>query len=208
MHAYLFVGGDPEEREKVLSESAKENAERVYEFPLQKIADVRSLADFTKFSQDTKTSIILKDVDSATSEALNAFLKNLEEPGKNISYFLSCSNEQALLPTIVSRCQVKRLGRNSKDTDSSFTSDFLKMSFGQKIKSFEVLKKKNDAKKHLEKLVLGAHKTMIEKGKNSEEEVYLIKTAQNVIRNLGMNANVNLQMTYLAVKLHAKETFL
>jgi hypothetical protein len=199
MHAYLFVGGEPEIREKKMLEYAKKNKAKLYEFSLQKIADVRNLSDFTKFSQSTEISISVKDIDTATNETLNAFLKNLEEPGKNISYFLSCSNEQALLPTIVSRCQIIRLGRNPTKANPDIIIEFLKMSVGQKLKSFESYKKKDEAKKYLRELILSAHAIMLYKKDNSQKEANLIKTAQRVIYNLNLNANVSLQMTDFAV---------
>jgi DNA polymerase III delta prime subunit len=199
MHAYLFVGGEEGAREKAILEMAKKTGRKVYEFPLQKIADVRNLADFTKLSQNSPVSILIKNADLATREALNAFLKNLEEPGRNVSYFLSCSNEQAILPTIVSRCQIKRFGRSSKKAESDLVTDFLKMSFGQKLRSFENLKKKNDAKAFLQKLVLSAHKKMVGKGSGGQKEAFLIRTAQKTIYNIDLNANVGLQMTGFAI---------
>ena len=198
MHAYLFIGGDSEKRKKKALTYAKRGGAKIYEFPLAKIDDVRNLAYFTKFSQNTPISILIENVELATKEALNAFLKNLEEPGKNISFILTCSNEQALLPTIISRCQVIRIGGSSLNTDPSISSDFLKMSLGQKLKSLEKLKKREDAKNHLEKLILSAHKNMISKKGIIKKETYLIKTAQRIIYNLNLNANVSLQMTYFA----------
>ena len=38
-------------------------------------------------------------------EAANAFLKLLEEPSENLMFLLTTSNTEALLPTIISRCQ-------------------------------------------------------------------------------------------------------
>lgn len=183
-----------------MSEAAKKTGGKTYEFPLQKIADVRNLADFTKYSQNSPVSILIKEIDHATKEALNAFLKNLEEPGINISYFLSCGNEQALLSTVISRCEVIRFGRNSDQADYETVTDLIKMSFGQKIKSFEMIKKKEDAVYYLQKIVLGAHKKMVNKNENIQNEALIIKTAQKAIANLNSNANLNLQMTQFAME--------
>lgn len=49
---------------------------------------------------------ILDRVDLLGIEAANAFLKTLEEPGENITFILLGRTRQAVLPTIVSRCQV------------------------------------------------------------------------------------------------------
>lgn len=199
MHAYLFVGGEDEEREKKMLSLAQKIGSRTLEFPFQKIEDVRSLAGFTKYSQSEKTCILLKDIDKATTEALNAFLKNLEEPGKNIIYFLSSNNEQSLLPTIASRCQIIRLGHRSKNADPDIVSGFLEMSVGRRLKTFENFRKKDEAKKYLQTLVQNTHAIMIQKGNETDRERKLIKIAQKTIYNLNLNANVNLQMTDFAM---------
>lgn len=52
--------------------------------------------------------IIMRDAHKLRDEAANAFLKTLEEPNPNTSFILTTSNLNALLPTIVSRCQIVR----------------------------------------------------------------------------------------------------
>ncbi len=47
-------------------------------------------------------------VEKMTTQAVNALLKFLEEPGRNIFAFLTTENESKVLPTIISRSQVLR----------------------------------------------------------------------------------------------------
>ena len=75
MHAFLLVNNDP-------IEFAKKQHAKVIPFTLQKIEDVRELKKFVKFSLSEKTAILIENIDTATPEAANAFLKNLEEPTK------------------------------------------------------------------------------------------------------------------------------
>ncbi|MDR1240495.1 MAG: hypothetical protein LBK29_01260 [Oscillospiraceae bacterium] len=49
---------------------------------------------------------ILKDAQTLTEQAQNAFLKILEEPSKNIFFILLCANSNQLLATLVSRAVV------------------------------------------------------------------------------------------------------
>lgn len=49
--------------------------------------------------------VVIFDVHLLTEPAANAFLKILEEPPENSTFILSSSNINAILPTIVSRCQ-------------------------------------------------------------------------------------------------------
>ena len=48
---------------------------------------------------------ILREMERATAEAANALLKTLEEPPSHAVLILTASEAEALLPTIVSRCQ-------------------------------------------------------------------------------------------------------
>lgn len=52
---------------------------------------------------------ILHLVENMTIEAINTILKFLEEPGTEIYAFLTTNNENSILPTIISRCQVLKV---------------------------------------------------------------------------------------------------
>ncbi len=52
---------------------------------------------------------IITFADAMNAEAANAFLKILEEPPPQTLFFLTTSQPNALLPTIISRCQIVRL---------------------------------------------------------------------------------------------------
>ncbi|MBI1321868.1 DNA polymerase III subunit delta' [bacterium] len=58
---------------------------------------------------------IVEDADELTTQAANAFLKTLEEPGPGSVLILIGSNPDAQLETIVSRCQVVRFEPLSVD---------------------------------------------------------------------------------------------
>jgi DNA polymerase-3 subunit delta' len=52
---------------------------------------------------------IIRQMEQATIEAANCLLKTLEEPPPHVVLMLTASEAEALLPTIVSRCQVINL---------------------------------------------------------------------------------------------------
>ncbi len=56
---------------------------------------------------------LLPDFQRATTQAANALLKTLEEPSDRVVLLLTASVLEALLPTIVSRCEVIRLRPSS-----------------------------------------------------------------------------------------------
>lgn len=57
---------------------------------------------------------ILHDADGMTREAQNAFLKTLEEPPPFVSFVLTASGTQKLLPTVLSRCTTFNLGEQTQ----------------------------------------------------------------------------------------------
>ena len=52
---------------------------------------------------------ILHLIENMTVEAINSILKFLEEPGQKVYAFLTTNNENVVLPTILSRCQLLRM---------------------------------------------------------------------------------------------------
>lgn len=58
--------------------------------------------------------LIIDDADKMTQEAQDAFLKTLEEPPANTVFILLAENQNSLLPTVISRCQVFFLKKVSK----------------------------------------------------------------------------------------------
>lgn len=60
---------------------------------------------FLKPNEGRKTVIIMTGIETMRKEAANAFLKLLEEPSENLIFLLTTSNTEALLSTIISRCQ-------------------------------------------------------------------------------------------------------
>ncbi|NLX82592.1 MAG: AAA family ATPase [Clostridiales bacterium] len=53
--------------------------------------------------------VLLEQIDVFTPQAQNALLKSIEEPDANTFFLLTCENEQAVLTTIRSRCQIQRI---------------------------------------------------------------------------------------------------
>ncbi len=77
-----------------------------------KIAAVRELVErlqYHSYEGGFKVGIIV-EAERLTENAMNAFLKTLEEPPDNTVLVLTTSNMNRILPTIISRCQVLRLG--------------------------------------------------------------------------------------------------
>src|SRR3990167_7611506 len=102
MHAFLIIGDNKVQEDSEIKKISETIKGRLLEFTLEKIDDVRQIESFTRFSLKEKTIIIAKDIDEASEEALNAFLKALEEPQENLFYILTAQSLPNVLPTIVS----------------------------------------------------------------------------------------------------------
>lgn len=80
------------------------------------IDDVRELKEAVHtlpYESDHKVYII-DEVHMLTKEAFNALLKTLEEPPKHVVFILATTEEEKLLDTILSRCQVFRMHSPSR----------------------------------------------------------------------------------------------
>jgi DNA polymerase-3 subunit delta' len=60
---------------------------------------------YYKPNEGQKTVVIMTSIENMRKEAANAFLKLLEEPSEDMMFLLTTDHTEALLPTIISRCQ-------------------------------------------------------------------------------------------------------
>lgn len=200
MHAYLIVGnGDGVDQQ--VEKLAKNLVAQTVNFTLRKISDVRELATFTNLKQNKKTGVILKDVDKATLPALNAFLKNLEEPQENILYFMTASSKLNVLPTIVSRSKVvKTTSKKVKTNQVKETDKFLKMNTAQRLLYIKGVRDRKSAVFFVESLIDKTHQLLIE-GKSIKTNAKIAQKAELAREALLANGNATLQLTNLILEL-------
>lgn len=200
MHAFIIVGQEEEVRNKKSFEVANSLCQKIYEFPITKIEDVRNLERFTKLSFEVKTAVIIKDADKASPEALNAFLKSLEEPQEKLNFILTSSSEHKLPPTILSRCQIINLGLNLKPNED-LVLNFLKKDTFERLKMLEDVGGREEAISFIKELILSAHSNFIAKRTNSKLIVNLLKAGQKTLYALNANGNLKLQLTNFILNL-------
>jgi len=197
MHAYLLIGNNQEEVDIKTGKLLRKLKVKRLEYPLIKIKDVRELNSFTKLSINTPTGILIKDIDSASTEALNAFLKNLEEPQQNIFYILTASSINNLPPTIVSRCQIikvkgkKELDNKNKKEVSAFAK---KNKVGQLQKTSRIWNRQ-EAIFFIENYILHTHSLLLKANSGYYSLGKNIRCANQTLNNLKANGNVQLQLT-------------
>lgn len=94
---------------------------------IEPIRDIRRFLSLKSFCLEKKI-VVLKESESLTPEAANAFLKTLEEPPKNSFIALCALRLERLLPTIVSRCRkifLPSVNTIVKETDINLVDSFL-----------------------------------------------------------------------------------
>ena len=75
----------------------------------EQVINIESQFEKTAFESKGKMIYIIHLVENMGVEAINSILKFLEEPESEIYAFLTTNNENNVLPTIISRCQLLRL---------------------------------------------------------------------------------------------------
>lgn len=196
MHAYLLIGHDQKKIDEEAHALAQKLNAEIIEFSLEKVGDTRDLSRFVSLSHPKAYTVYIRNINKATSEAVNAFLKILEEPQKNINYILTSTNEYQVIPTILSRCQVVR-PRVSTEADLELASKFLKMGVGEKLKLFEKLKKREEVLEYLQNLIYSLHKLMIKKP--TIQTATVLANTQKTFNALEANGNIIIHLTNLAI---------
>lgn len=200
MHAYLIVGSNPQEIQKRAANLVKKLEAKQFDFNLLKIADVRELNKITSLTQQENTAIVLQNIDEATLEAQNAFLKNLEEAPSNLIYILTAKFIDNLLPTIVSRCQVIEVESANiqvpKETIDKVRV-FLNNSVGKRLAEISQIRARDEAVVFVQDSILGGHKLMLK----NPEMVGFVESANKALYNLNSNGNVALQLTNFVVNI-------
>ena len=206
MHAYLVIGHESQELEREISNLAKSLGENIFEFPITKINEVRELTKFLKLSFDKPRVILIRNIETATEEALNAFLKTLEEPQKNVKFLLTSTSEHKLLPTIISRCQIVRVkGKRSKVNGlNKNPENFIDMSVGEKIAYIDSIRKRENALNFIQDQIIFMHQELLKEKEDFKSKAGLLATAQNTLNRLNLNGNVGLQLTNFVINTSQK----
>lgn len=202
MHAYLLITQDPELKTQNLEEITNKNSvKKTLEFPLQKIEDVRSLASFTKLKVSEPTAIVIKNIDEATTEALNAFLKNLEEPQENLFYFLTARNHYGIPATIISRCQIIKIKDARFEVKNEEIEAFLRKTTGEKFAYLDKLKDRGEAIGFIEDFIYANHEFLHKTDQKHGLFADNLRAATNTLNALKANGNVTLQLANFVISL-------
>lgn len=151
------------------------------------IESVKQIANFLSkkpYSHQTKI-VIINAVHTLQTEAQNALLKILEEPGADNYFILSTSTPGRLVPTILSRCHQIQLSNSSSVAKPTLTfpSD-IKSAL---LQSEKFVSDKGTLSENLQQELSAYHRLLIEKPSKANQLII-----QKIIKALNMlNANVD-----------------
>lgn len=177
MHAYLIIGKTESQRvtaaHQILQQQRVKQVEVITpEKTTHPVAMVRRARQVLKMKSAVVRAVVLAEAEKLTTEAANAFLKILEEPPPNTILILTAPNEQAVLPTILSRCQVVNLGTapgQPGKEDIKTMEHFLSTGVGEKLAFVEETGDRQKALEFVISQTLAARKLLLEAAQKEGE---------------------------------------
>lgn len=201
MHAHLIVTQNHEPRAQIQKLAERLHA-KIMDFPLRKIDDVRNLNNLVRLSFEEPTLIVSENINEAGEEALNAFLKNLEEPQENVYFALTSPSLKKVLPTIASRCEIiLTTGRGEDKENYEEIEKFFEMSEGEKLNYIDKIKDRSKAIEWAENTVNFLHSQL---HKNKLEYSVVADNLEQALKTysgLNANGNVNLHLVNFVIHL-------
>ncbi|MBU0998183.1 hypothetical protein KJ570_01465 [Patescibacteria group bacterium] len=208
MHSFLIVGSSKKLVENKIDEIIKKYSLKRINFEGQKIEDIRKLNSFISLSLKEKTAIVVENIEKSTNEAVNAFLKSLEEPQDNLYFLLTSKSIHKVLPTIASRCQTVYVSQKRELENTEELENMLKMKPLERLSFFDKIKKREEAIIFLENLIFFLHQKLKENNNFLYPIAKILKVAQETLSRLEKNGNVNIQLTYFVVNTANFDSFL
>lgn len=182
------------------------------------IEEIRNIQKriYLKPTRSKIKAVVIKNAETLTVEAQNAFLKMLEEPPESAVIILTTYNQDLLLPTIVSRCKIIApeknelvLEKNELDESLTILDLFFSASTGAKLKLAQDFgKNRETALDFLAKMIMAARQKLIMSVLNDKQSekllilkhLYFLKSlnkAYQTAKNTNVNPRVILENLFL-----------
>lgn len=154
------------------------------------VEKVRELKQFLSLKpyQSTKIGAVLCAAEAMSIEAQNALLKLLEEPPEKAVLYLGVNNLGALLPTVLSRCQIIDF-KNGKIPDSvqedQQLTELLQKGIDLRLQAAEKI---TDKPQFINRMLNYFRAQMLKKPQDNQT-VYIVEEIINTYRYLEANVN-------------------
>jgi len=182
--------------------------------PSVRIRHIREVQQFLSLKpyQGEIKAVVISEAEKMTIPAQNAFLKTLEEPPAHSLIILSCQNEDQVLATIISRCQIIKI--NSKyqipidqkqiNNYQLLITNLSKAKVGERLKLIEPYEKTRDeAIKFCQEMIIILREMLIKQNSplDNSQLIIMIKSFQQSLNFLQANVNVKLVLDNLVINL-------
>lgn len=219
----LIVGGDKEKRLKLAYQIAKQNMgksfssthpdflliEGVNSISIDQVREFEKYLFLKPYQANIKIALI-NEAEKLTLPAQNALLKTLEEPPGNSLILLAATKINALLPTVVSRCQIINLPQESEILlDEKEKSHYLRLlnaiaksRLGERLKmadTYGYAQDKNRAIKFIQVLLLTGRERLLKDP--SLDQARHLRNIQSALTILEANVNPGLVLGNLLLNL-------
>ncbi len=209
MMARLIIAKALEDRQALFEEILKNKSLKIYHPDVLYIKDEEKLGiqqakkiiehlSFKPLKAEGK-AVVVESAQNLTVEAQNALLKTLEEPPEQALIILAAEDENNLLPTILSRCQLINInqarGTDNLSEDEDQVEQFIKMDVTGR---FDFIEKLEDKEAFLQALTVYFRQQALDFNQSALESSKLLLEAHEWAQ-----ASINLRaiLEYLALKL-------
>lgn len=164
---------------------------------VEEVKKIREHLNLKPYSASLK-AVVLVSAQNLTLAAQNALLKTLEEPPGEALIILGVDSDQALLPTIISRCQIEYLDQaTQKGQAEKFTDQIAKLENLSLEERFLFIEKTEDKEQFLKELV----KYYRDKMQQDPKLINFIKELLQAEAWAKANVNKRAILEYLMLKL-------
>ncbi len=152
----------------------------VSEYTVENIRQIKKFLSQHPYSHDTKV-VVIPQADLLNLESQDTLLKNLEEPGDNNYFILTTTKPNALLPTIISRCQtIKLISLSQSQTTINFPQNI-----SQALAlADDIAKDKTTVAPFIENQISAYQQTLVDHPQNVNIIKQLIKSSQMINANI------------------------
>lgn len=166
----------------------------------QNAISIRQVRELEKFLQRRpyerlEKTVVIDDAERLTLPAQHALLKTLEEPPANSQIILLCPNQNLLLPTLISRCLVKRLKPAEFDPEWLKQQEWIFKHFNQA--AAEAGANSQTAKEFITNQLRYLHYKL--RSSPNKADVKLIKALNLALSALKVNVNPKLTLDVLSL---------
>lgn len=214
MQSYLIVGGTRRERiakaEKLAGKYRVSQPDKIIldadrSLGIDQVRRLQHQLSLKPYSSKYKMAIIAA-AEKLTVPAQNAMLKILEEPPNKTVIILACPTGEALLPTIVSRCQIISLlakpqieiDEKEQNFQIALVKKILNVGVGERIKlAAEIAKNRDKAIAFCQAQLIIWRKKMIADKNRQQQSVRVVRLIQKTLKMLEANVNPRLAIENL-----------